>query len=498
MPRAERGNERQCRSSAANRSSPASDPPSSDQPASDQRERPSEKWHATKRAEGATPGEVARHPRSSRERRWRRHRRQALVPLHLFTAGMGTAAPGGESQGAGAPESEPAAGGFRLQCECGLGVRVGADDERFVCACGRCLGVRRGGVAAIGESTAYWGELPQPQMQSVLEESARIGWRRAADALLPNALRDYVADPGRAAFQDLLPLPATARVLDVGAGWGGIAAALARHYEVVALEGVAERARFIDLRRQQENLTRLTVIQGDLHKVPLGLRQFDLIVANGVLEWVALQDYSASPPAVQLVFMHRLRELLAPGGCIYLAIENRYGWAELRGALDHSGLPYTSLMPRFLARWICARSGSYRSHFNTGYRTYTYSHRGYTRLFEQVGLRIANTWIATAGYNHPAQLVPLEPTAIRFATRTRPRPTDAPARMRQPIRQRIRQQIRQPLRQQVHMWMAREWIWRWIGSDFAFLLTAVTTPAGLTAPTPAPSVPPVQDVAHHA
>ena len=404
------------------------------------------------------------------DRRWRQHRRQALVPLHLFTAGMGAAAHGGEPLTAGAPRSEPA-GSFRLQCECGRGVSVGADEERFVCACGRGLGVRRGGVAAIGASTAYWGELPQAQMQAVLEEGARVGWRRAVDALLPEPLRAYVADPERAAFQDVLPLPPTARVLDVGAGWGGIAAALARHYEVVALEGVAERARFIALRRQQENLTRLTVIQGDLHKVPLGLRQFDFIVANGVLEWVALQDPSASPPAVQLIFMHRLRELLAPGGRIYLAIENRYGWSELRGALDHSGLPYTSLMPRFMARWVCARSGTYRSHFNTGYRTYTYSHRGYARLFEQVGLSIENTWIATAGYNHPARLVPVDSAAIRFATRTRSRPAGARAWMRQ----------------QARAWTAREWIWRWIGSDFAFLLSPTTTLAGFSAPAPIPA-----------
>jgi hypothetical protein len=214
----------------------------------------------------------------------------------------------------------------------------------------------------------------------------------------------------------------------------------------------------------------------------LGLHQFDLIVANGVLEWVALQDLSASPSAVQLVFMHRLRELLAPGGRIYLGIENRYGWAELRGALDHSGLPYTSLMPRFLARWACARSGSYRSHFNVGYRTYTYSHRGYTRLFEQVGLSIENTWVATGGYNQPSKLVPLDAAAIRFATRTRPRPAGAGAWMRQ----------------QAHAWMARKWIWRWIGSDFAFLLSPTTTEARLTAPAAITSSHAARDVAQHA
>jgi SAM-dependent methyltransferase len=397
---------------------------------------------------------------SRRDGRWRWHRQHgrqlALVPLHLFTAGMAL-----ELEPATSPPPAPLPG-VRLQCECGTGVALAG---KFRCGCGRQLGERRGGVAVVGSSIGYWGELPQAQMRLLLERAEHAGWRQALEAFAPPEIRAYVADRGRASFQDVLPLDARARVLDVGAGWGGIAAELARRYDVTALEGVAERAEFIALRARQDGLTRLNVIQGDLHRVPLAPHQFDLIVANGVLEWVALHDLTAPPAAVQLTFLRRLLDLLAPGGRIYLGIENRLGWAELRGALDHSGLPYTSLLPRFLARWVCAHSPSYRSNFNAGYRTYTYSHRGYARLFRQVGLTIENTWIATAGYNRPTKMIPLDDAAIRFALGAQPA---------------TRPGWRPRLRAELKRWLARAWVWRWIGSDFTFVLKP--EPAAVAAP----------------
>lgn len=424
-------------------------------------------WHlhlSHSRSAEAAPGRMA----GQMTGRWRCHRRQALIPLHLFTTGMTVPQPVPDNPALDGValdgSAKAAAGGVRLQCECGCGVSL--QQEPLRCVCGRTLGKRRGGVTEIGPPIGYWGELPRPEMKAVLARAQQAGWRTAVEELVPEGLRAYVASASRAAFQDVLPLPPQARVLDVGAGWGGIATAMARRYQVVALEGVAERARFIALRAQQEKLERLTVIQGDLHRVPLGLHQFDLIIANGVLEWVALHDLNGSPAAVQLVFLHRLLDLLAPGGRIYIGIENRIGWAELRGALDHSGLPYTSLLPRFLARWVCARSLNYRSRFNVGYRTYTYSHRGYARLFDQVGLNIESTWIATSGYNHPVKLIPLQQVAIRFEAQAR-RPPAAGWRAQ--------------LRTHARHALAQEWIWRLIGSDFAFLLSpavaAVTSPA---------------------
>ncbi len=372
---------------------------------------------------------------------WRWHPAGSLIPLHLFLAST-VAAP--------VEAAAPTAAGYFLQCGCGK--RVAMVGAEFHCRCGRRLGTRQEGVNLVGEPMPYWGELEQEPMRQLLERAEQAGWRRAVEELAPARLCGYVGDPVRAAFQDVVPLRPGARILDVGAGWGGIAAPLAVRNQVLALEGVPERARFIGLRKRQDGLERLEVLQANLHAIVLAPRQFDLIVVNGFLEWVALLDHAAPPRAVQLAFLYRLRELLAPGGRIYIGIENRFGWPMLRGGLDHSGLPYTSLMPRWLARRWCAHSARYRAQFNVGYRTYTYSHRGYRRLFGEVGLNIAQTWISVGGYNRPDKLVPLLEGAIALGQGAT---TGG-----------WRQQWKQQLKR-------RRAMWRWLGSDFVFLLEAV-------------------------
>lgn len=348
--------------------------------------------------------------RSSHSPRWRWHASQARIPLHLLTRATGSivAARGPES-------ASGAASRIWLLCDCGrrseLSWRPAA---RYVCGCGRELGREQQGLAAVGPAMPYWGEIPQSEMQRLVAEAEQHGWRNAISEHLPVGLRGYVGDESRADFEELLPIAPGSRVLDVGAGWGSVAAPLARRHHVVALEGVPERARFTTLRGRQEGLAHLRVIQGDLHHTGLAPGQFDLIVANGILEWVPLLDLGARPGEVQLHFLDRLRELLAPGGGIYLAIENRVGWAVLRGLPDHSGLPYTSLMPRWMARMVCARSRRYRAQFNAGYRTYTYTLSGYRRLFAQVGLEARGAWFCPWGYNQPAKLAPFARGPLEF------------------------------------------------------------------------------------
>ncbi|HWG37790.1 MAG TPA: class I SAM-dependent methyltransferase [Terriglobales bacterium] len=378
-------------------------------------------------------------------RRW--HRSNALIPLHLLAPS--------ELQTANADPAEPglrAAGDqatVQLQCRCGR--LVSTATPVFTCVCGLALGTRDRGLGFGAPPMPYWGEISESTMQEVLREAERLGWREALQQVVGAHLHEYIGSESRAAFQDVLPLPTGARVLDVGAGWGSLAAPLAARYRVTALEGVEARARFIVLRKQQDGLGNLEVLCGDVHRTPLTPRQFDCIVANGVLEWVALMDRHGDPKAVQLLFLHRLHELLAPGGMIYVGIENRCGVAALRGELDHSGLPYTSLLPRPMARWVCAHSRNYRAHFNVGYRTYTYTFRGYRDLFSQVGLRIAGAWISRAGYNDPTHMVPLNASAIRFQHHRR---------------------ARTGWRGVASAAAAREAVWRWLGSDFIFLLTS--------------------------
>jgi SAM-dependent methyltransferase len=248
-------------------------------------------------------------------------------------------------------------------------------------------------------------------MEAINRLSPEIGYKEAVERYLEDPeLRGYVLDPKRADFQFIWNASSQSSVLDIGAGLGAIAATLARSFErVVAVEGVYERARFLRTRGLLDKLDSLQVICADFLSIPLAPAQFDVVVLNGVLEWIGLADQTIPPRDAQIRFLRRVHELLKPSGMLCLGIENRIGWVFLRGAPDHSGLPYTGLMPRAMASaWCRWKKNEYRSDVNVGYRTYTYSLGGYRRLLRMTGFRDVRPYHAWDGYNHPTMLVPLD------------------------------------------------------------------------------------------
>lgn len=341
-----------------------------------------------------------------------------------------------------------------LACSCGG--RVPVRGEKFICACGRQVGRVENGVVVLKERTPYWGEIPEATMNDLLARSERDGYRKAVKDLFGSKdMEANIMSPDRAAFQDVLPIPEGSLVMDLGAGLGAVATSLAKRYRVVALEGVWERSRFIAIRKEQDKLDNLTVINSDANDMPLADGQFECITLIGVLEWVALFDQNGDPQEVQRRFLERLRKLLSPTGRILIGIENRFGWSQMAGSLDHSGLPYTSLMPRWMARWVCSRP-TYRSASNSGYRTYTYSYYGFQRLFRQAGLDIAENWIAPTSYHRPVAMIPLHQPAIEAYVRSNwIRPAVS-----------WKDNVKNYLKTQT----SRAWFWRWFGSDYVFLL----------------------------
>jgi SAM-dependent methyltransferase len=146
----------------------------------------------------------------------------------------------------------------------------------------------------------------------------------------------------------LLELPKDGRrrrLLDIGAGNGGIAHALAHHpghdLEVTAVDQT-------DLRQQTAGYSFVPVESAEL---PFADECFDIVVSNHVLEHVGER------PA-QRLHLAEMRRVLAKDGLAYLALPNR--WAVME---PHYRLPFLSWLPAPMAD-LYVKSAGRNSHYD--------------------------------------------------------------------------------------------------------------------------------------
>ena len=118
--------------------------------------------------------------------------------------------------------------------------------------------------------------------------------------------------------------PAPRRVLELGAGAGGTAAATADlGYEVVAVELTPLRAAYAREIAHQPGRERFAVIEGDFYTVALE-GQFDVVTY-----W---DGFGIGADADQRRLLHRIAaEWLAPGGCALLEVFPPWAWAHAAG-----------------------------------------------------------------------------------------------------------------------------------------------------------------------
>lgn len=257
----------------------------------------------------------------------------------------------------------------------------------------------------------YWGEIPEADMRQYLKDVEEEGLEHATKALMQKGKDTddtfrFFFDHSRADWRFGTEIKATDRVLDVGCGMGGNTFALCDLVkEVVAFDLSWMRAKFVQLRAKEEQKNNIQVFCGDFMELPLPEGQFDVIIFNGILEWIGQSMKFADPYDVQVWVMQKCYRLLKPGGRFYIGIENRWAFSYLTGSLDHIGLRWTSWMPRFIARpytkWRLGKD----------YRTYTHGQPGYVKLLNKGGFNNVRVMMPYPGYNDQRVLIPFENTA---------------------------------------------------------------------------------------
>ncbi|MBI2065653.1 MAG: methyltransferase domain-containing protein [Candidatus Zambryskibacteria bacterium] len=246
----------------------------------------------------------------------------------------------------------------------------------------------------------YWGKSPKEELEKALMIVEEKGWNEFK--LRYNRKFDFTFEENRADWRFVVPVCKDFSVLDVGAGMGRISIPLARiARSVVALDHSFLRMKFLKMRAEKEGLKNIEVCVGDIFDKPFPKESFDLIVMNGLLEWVGATDRFRNPRDAQIASLRICKDLLKPGGHLYIGIENRLALSYLR-AIDHSGLRFTSFLPRFLANAYTKLRKKRR------YDTYTYTKRGYEKLLQESGFDNINFYLPYPGYNLPRMMIPYD------------------------------------------------------------------------------------------
>jgi len=299
------------------------------------------------------------------------------------------------------------------------------DDNKLICkSCGQSYSFAKKGIIDFREKDAYWCNVSREKMEQLNSLARNSGdWLEAAEKVVPQ-YASHFKPFYRADCQFLWPCKKDSRILDAGSMWGGIAIPAAQfHAEVYAVDKTIETIEFLNIRAEQMGFNNIYTVASGLRNLPFPDDFFDLVVLNGVLEWVAFQQevvlekhwgkfgrglrpeksmkYKENPKMMQLKVLREMQRVLKPGGCLYLAIENRIGYIYLVGWPDHMNIPFICFMPRFVANAVT------KLFLKCEYRTYVYTIPGYKSLLKQSNFGKVDFYGAFSHYIRPLEIVPL-------------------------------------------------------------------------------------------
>jgi len=244
-------------------------------------------------------------------------------------------------------------------------------------------------------------------MIALCDHATRHGWRTTLEEIVaaqrPNVVK-LITDESRGNFQPLIPLEHIKRALDFGCGFGGISFQLADNIEeVYAIDAYIDRLKFLNIIREQEGIHNIfPLCNSNVLNLPFSNKFFDLISLVGVFEYLPMSIHEKTIHGAQQDCLGEIARVLSPGGYLYLATKNRFGWQYLTGSRDHNGVPFGPVLPRPLADLIC------RQRKSQPYRIIVDSLRGYRRLLSDAGFDDIKIYWPIPGYQHPDHFLLLD------------------------------------------------------------------------------------------
>lgn len=150
-----------------------------------------------------------------------------------------------------------------------------------------------------------------------------------------------------------MDIKASDDVLEIGAGMGAVTGALAEKARKVTCIDLSKRRSLVNAYRHKD-MDNIELIVGNFNDVKLS-EKYDIITLIGVLEYAG---YYVDSLTADEDFLNKIKDMLAPEGKLYIAIENRLGMKYFAGYNeDHLAKPFVGI----------------EGYGNSKIKTYTYS-----------------------------------------------------------------------------------------------------------------------------